>query len=55
VRQVRLKAAPAAWFVHARGTDDDQVFRSDQTLRMHGGISALHADGEQLGDFFGYG
>jgi hypothetical protein len=53
VRQVRLKAAPAARFVHAGGTDDNQILRSDEPLGVHGGISTLHADGEQLDDFFG--
>jgi hypothetical protein len=55
VRQVRLEAAPAARFVHSGRAHDDQVLRSDQPLRMHGGISTLHADGKKLGDFFGYG
>jgi hypothetical protein len=55
VRQVRLKTASAPRFVHACGPHDDQVFRSHQPLRMHGRISALHANGEQLDDLFGNG
>src|SRR5579864_88298 len=52
---IRLEAAPAARFVHARGAHDDQLFALDQALRVHRGIAAAHANGQQLGDFFGDG
>src|ERR1700680_735636 len=49
---IGFKAAAAASFVHARGADNYQLFALDQSLRVHRGISAAHADGKQLGDFF---
>src|SRR6266852_2799212 len=49
---VGLEAAAAAGFVHAGGTDDDQLFAFDKTLRMHRGIAAAHANGQQLDDLF---
>src|SRR5713101_3761057 len=52
---IGLEAAAAASFVHSRGADDDQLFAVEKALGVHRGIAAAHADGEQLGDFFGDG
>src|SRR5229473_384393 len=52
---IGLEAAAAAGFVHAGGADDDELFAVEKTLRVHRGIAAAHADGQQLGDFFGDG
>ena len=46
--QVGFKAATAARFIHSRCTHHDQIFAGDQSLRMLGGIAALHADGKVL-------
>src|SRR5690348_14524434 len=52
---IGLEAATAARFVHSRGANDDKLFALDEALRVHGGIAAAYADGEQLGDFLGDG
>ena len=52
---IGLEATAAARFICARRADDDQLFAFDQTLGVNCGIATAHADGQQLGDFFGDG
>ena len=53
--RIWLEAAATAGFIRAHGTDDDEFFALHKALRVHGGIAAADADGEQLSDFFGDG
>src|SRR5215467_2843421 len=52
---IGLKAAAAASFIGAHGTDDNQLVAFDEALGMNGRIAAANTDGEELGDFFGDG
>ena len=54
LRELRLKTAAAARLVHSARAHDDQLLGRHEALRVNGGISAAHADGQQLGDFLGH-
>ncbi len=55
VRELWFETPAAPRLVHPARSNHDQFFRRNQALRVHSRIPAPHANGKQLGDFFGHG